>query len=299
MVLCILAAISPAIILRLLRLAKRPRPHRPKRPRPLRQQLRALPFDSSVDTAGTMPFDYETHRDRIVCVHKDPLVLMIDNFLPNEMCDEIIARAATDLRRSPTKQKHRGAAGVFTNKRRSQATWFNPGELAGVNARMQNISPRFAQHIGAQRVIRYKAGDYFARHKDSFTIKPCYQGNKCVVSSCDQRIGILFCYLNTCESGGETYFTDLELPPLKPAKGRAFIHFPVYFPSLDIDPRVYHEGRTAVDTKWLLTSWWSSIPRDYIATTPAALHMHEELKQTGDRPRDASKLPFKGVGAVM
>lgn len=76
------------------------------------------------------------------------------------------------------------------------------------------------------------------------------------------RLVTIFCYLNDVKQGGETRFGDLNLE-VTPQKGMAVLHFPTTV-GFEQDKRTIHEGRPAIDDKWLLVTWvWGMNPRDH------------------------------------
>lgn len=64
-----------------------------RRPTSQFQALRVTPED----LRGVMPLDL--NYPGLICIHKDPLIFAIPDFLPADVCDEIIRRARSDLRR--------------------------------------------------------------------------------------------------------------------------------------------------------------------------------------------------------
>ena len=224
------------------------------------------------------------------CVHKNPFIFLIDDFLPARTCDEIVRRASLDLRSSLMD----GAQS--SDVRRSSCTWFNPAELPCIMERMQRIAPAFGDRVYAQRVIRYVKGDFIGAHTDLINAS-AYQGMRCAVAD-EFRSGMrtqvmarIFCYLNSCDEGGCTHFHQTKLPPIKPTRGLACVFLQCHMSSFDAVPRLLHKGLPAVDEKFFLDTGWYSRSFGCVAGTSELHHLYPDV----DSP---AGIRFKGDGPV-
>ena len=224
------------------------------------------------------------------CVHKNPFIFLIDEFLPAPVCDEIVRRASTDLRSSLMDGSQ------SSDVRRSSCTWFNPDELPCVIERMQRLAPDYADRVYAQRVIRYRRGDFIGAHTDLINAS-VYQGMRCTVADefrsgeRTQVMARIFCYLNSCDEGGCTHFHQTKLPPIKPTRGLACVFLQCRMSSFDAVPRLLHKGLPAVDEKHFLDTGWYSRSFGCVAGTSELHHLYPEV----DNP---ARIRFKGVGPI-
>lgn len=270
-----------------------------------RAGLKAWRGDNIIKPSDVMPINLS--YPGLVQIYSDPPIYAIPDFLPAAMCDEIIARARSDLRASHLSSNRERA--FDTSKRRSRSCWFNPEELRGVSDRMRKLAPEVEDRRGAQRVLHYEQGDFFKRHMDKWLhteeLKASYDAQgKCIgdPQQITQRVCVLFCYLCDCDDGGgSTRFTEIDLAPIKPRRGLAIVHFPAAWKSLDLDLRTYHESLPVrADEKWILTTHWISRPCGYVMGSHETQALYPEHYADDDmRPQDASRLPFKGAGPVL
>lgn len=224
-----------------------------------------------------MPID--TMYPQLRRVHTEPLIYVIDNFMPDSMCDEIVRRARNDLRKSLVSEGRVVKQNI--KLRVSSCSHFNPGELPTLNRRMDKLAPKFAAHKGNARVVAYEPGEYFMRHRD-------YYDNAHI-----ERIAILFVYLSSGR-GGASNFTDISLPPIHPLKGRAVLHFPVFLPTLKPDVRTFHESQPAVDPKYILTTFWLSHELGFPSATQETVRLYPDIYDPKVAFPDAHRLPLKG-----
>lgn len=214
-------------------------------------------------------------------VHSEPSIYIIDDFLSDAVCDELVRRTRVDLRQSltATLTSEEQPFGVLSNNRTSRCSHFNPDELPTLALHMDRLAPGFETRKGSARVIEYRAGGYFKRHRDWYGAPL-------------ERIAILFVYLSSGR-GGASNFTDISLSPVHPRKGRAVVHFPVFWPTLRPDTRTFHESQPAIDPKYVLTTFWHSHDIGYTGGTQETLQLYPETAET-DQISNAHRIPFKG-----
>ena len=254
---------------------------------PVASDIPALPC-SAAELLDLLPLNLRYPGLR--CVHKQPYIFLIDGFLPAETCNEIRARAATDLRMSLMEDRH------DAEFRRSSCTHFNPTELPCVAERMAALCPAFSAHVYSQRVIRYGAGDFIGAHSDLLSTAS-YAGLRCTEPDefrsgrKTQVMARVFCYLTDCDAGGGTHFHETALPPLQPRRGLACVFLQAHLSTFDAAPRLSHTGCPAVDEKFLLDTGWYSRDFGVVAGTSETHLLYPDA-------RLPSEIPFKGDGPV-
>lgn len=217
---------------------------------------------------------------RLRRVYNEPSIYIIDGFFCDAMCDELVRRARLDLHQSLMATDT--GENATHESRVSRCSHFNPDELPTLARHMDRLAPGFETCRGNARVIEYEAGGYFKRHRDWYGYEAPLE-----------RIAILFVYLSSGR-GGESNFTDISLPPIPPKKGRAVLHFPVFWPTLRPDPRTFHASQVAIDPKYILTTFWHSRDIGYIGGTEETLRLHPETAVPSNAP-NAHRIPLKGT----
>jgi hypothetical protein len=189
-------------------------------------------------------------------IHANPDIFIIRNFLSDDECDRLVAKAEPNLRPCVSKSELTGALGVDQSRTSSDANIPRAEVPTIMRKLMFLLNCSDARRFEILQVLRYRKGQQFLPHTDGF------EGP---ITACgfedSGRLATFFCYLNSPAKGGATRFNQLNVD-IQPVKGTAVIHFPN---SLDLkeDPRVEHEGCPAADEKWLLVTWlWSDIIRD-------------------------------------
>lgn len=217
-------------------------------------------------------------------LHRDPGILLVDNFLTADECQRLIAKA----RRRPhllqpclVKNAETGTVQGDHASRTSTNANLKQSEIPTVVKKVCDLLNCHASHLEIFQMLHYTAEQKFDPHTDGF------EGP---ISACgfedSGRLVTLFCYLNTVKKGGggETHFTAAGVK-IAPVQGTAVVHFPN---SVDLreDARTEHEGCPLMlqegsgsddddknNEKWLLVTWaWKharSDPRYHEALLPA------------------------------
>jgi prolyl 4-hydroxylase len=180
-------------------------------------------------------------------LRSDPDILEVENFLTDEECDRLIAKAQPNLLPCVTKNPRTGAVEVDPDRTSTNAN-IPQAEVPTIVSKILRLASCKADQLEIFQVLHYSEGQEFNVHTDGF------RGPTTACGFEDSgRLVTIFCYLNDVEEGGETRFSELGLD-VKPSKGKAVIHFPATT-GLEEDPRTEHEGVAAVDDKWLLVTW--------------------------------------------
>lgn len=182
-----------------------------------------------------------------------PRVVVFNNLLSEQECDELIALSEPKLSRSTTVNSATGAFEVH-EARTSEGTYF----LLGENELCQRIERRIAELVrwpiengeGLQ-ILRYSNGANYTPHYDYFD--PDAPGSATILKTGGNRVGTIVMYLQAPEKGGATTFPDVGFE-VAPVKGSA-----VFFSYANPHPssKSLHsgapvtQGEKYVATKWL------------------------------------------------
>ncbi len=202
-------------------------------------------------------------------ISSDPPVLVLDEFLPMEVCDELMGMAAeAGFRPSEVLDKPKSevvAAGGQDFKRSAHRTsssahcgdagaWCRQSPaLDELLARGESLTRLNASHTELQ-FVHYEAGQYFRTHSDYLGGSEKYQAGP--------RIFTLLVYLSDVEEGGETHFPAIGLA-VPPRKGRAVLFASTLDESpLQKDARTRHQSLPVKrGEKYAANLWYYT--RDY------------------------------------
>lgn len=185
---------------------------------------------------------------------KHPDVVLIDQFLSDAECDELIEQSRQKLLPSAIVDPQTGDDRIIAD-RTSEGTYFQRGE----NALVQNLERRISELMNwpvecgeGIQVLHYRAGAEYKSHFDYFPQQD--SGSASHLAKGGQRVATLVMYLNDVTEGGETVFPDVGLS-ITPKRGSA-AYF-AYCNSLgQVDPATLHSGAPVVaGEKWIATKW--------------------------------------------
>ncbi|KAL7488389.1 hypothetical protein ACHAW6_013973 [Cyclotella cf. meneghiniana] len=185
-------------------------------------------------------------------IHRNPDIYAVENFLTADECDRIVAKARPHLSPCLVYKEEGDENSVQDPWRTSTNTNLPRAEVPSVVDKITSLGCCSIEQLEILQVLNYKKGQQFKPHTDGFSGP---------YSACgfeqSTRLATVFCYLNDVSEGGSTYFPLIDLD-IKPKKGRAIIHFPADI-NMREDKRTLHQGKPAIDEKWLLTTWvWKS-----------------------------------------
>jgi len=207
-------------------------------------------------------------------LHKDPMIIQIDNFLTDDQCELMISLAIEQgLERSTTTGKMEG--GKFhrpvDDSRTSSNSWcfntcFRNPIVNEVDKMIEWIAARPKKHMEHYQLLHYEVGQQYKEHHD-FILDQAKMSQ-------GPRQFTFFLYLNDVEAGGETHFPRLDLK-VKPKKGRAIMWPNVYFDQKSennqrLHPKTFHaalpviKGEKYGANKWIhkgdfLTPWENGV----------------------------------------
>lgn len=202
---------------------------------------------------GTRPSLWAVDREvTVVASLQRPRVVVFENLLSAEECDEMIALAQLRLARSETVQVDTGSSEV-NEARTSQGMFFERGEhpvCTVLEARIAALTGWPVENGEGLQVLRYGPGAEYKPHYDYFD--PVHSGTPAILARGGQRVASLVCYLNTPVRGGATTFPDVGLE-VAAVKGHAvFFSYDRPHPAT----RTLHGGAPVVEgEKWVATKW--------------------------------------------
>ena len=174
-------------------------------------------------------------------IHSDPPIYIIDNFLSPNECKLIINLSDKKVKKSLVVDAVTGR-GVTHPSRTSESCYhgYDIKWLVSRVNRLTNISQQFQEPT---QVARYVTGQFYQSHLDALD-KVGHEG---------QRVGTVLIYLNNVQSGGATFFNELNLR-VQPKEGSAVVFFPAKMDGT-IDHKVLHTAENASDLKWVSQVW--------------------------------------------
>jgi prolyl 4-hydroxylase len=218
--------------------------------------------------------EYSHIKERIEVISAELPLITIDNFLSDEMCNDIIqaANESNKLARSTM-----GANQELSTSRTSSTLWLREQEceiplrvLAGKVSRLIGVD---ASHMENLQVIRYEEGQKFETHTDHL--------DSFNDLDCRGRLATCLFYLNSSTEsssidgvgsfdGGSTYFPEYDAHVI-PKGGKAVFWFnTIERPgslgytqemALNVDPRSRHSGEPVYNgEKWACNRWIHPVP---------------------------------------
>jgi prolyl 4-hydroxylase len=191
-------------------------------------------------------------RERLL---SDPRIAAVRGFLPAQVCDWLIRRAAQRVQ--PALVFDPATGGARREQARSNSAFeFSFVDLDVVTAMVRaRIAATVSTPTGALepiQVLHYAPGQTFERHHDFLDVS--VPGYAAQVAAAGQRIVTFLVYLNEGYEGGETDFPIVGLR-FKGARGDALI-FSNVNPAGAPDRRTLHAGLPPTSgEKWLLSQW--------------------------------------------
>ncbi|MBO0600695.1 2OG-Fe(II) oxygenase [Sporosarcina sp. E16_3] len=187
----------------------------------------------------------KTDREiNIISKYEEPLIVILDNVLSNEECDELIRLSKDKMQRSKI-----GTTREVDELRTSSSMFFQENEndiVASVEKRVSSIMNIPIEHGEGLQILKYTPGQEYKAHYDFFSSTSKVANNN--------RISTLIMYLNDVEQGGETFFPKLNLS-VTPQKGMA-VYFEYFYNDEDLNQLTLHGGAPVIaGEKWVATQW--------------------------------------------
>ena len=183
----------------------------------------------------------------------DPEIIIFNNFLSHEECDDLISLSEKRLVKSQVVDTVTGGSMVHPG-RTSNNSFYKRGETELI----AKIEKRISQLVGVPvnngeglQVLNYPPEKQYKPHYDYFSSK---NGEAAHLRMGGQRIGTFIMYLNDVEAGGETTFPLLNMK-VGPKKGNA-LFFSFTNDAGETDTRSLHAGSPVITgNKWISTKW--------------------------------------------
>jgi prolyl 4-hydroxylase len=198
----------------------------------------------------------QTH-DRAVRVAMriaQPMVAVLDNFMSNEECDELVQLSRAKLQRSTIVDPATGKDLVIED-RKSSGTFFSLNEnplVARLDQRISDVMRWPVENGEGIQILNYQIGGEYKNHFDYFP--PDDPGSALHIAKGGQRVSTLVMYLNDVEQGGETIFPAIHLA-VSPKKGSA-VYFEYCNDLGQVDTTSLHGGVPVIaGEKWIATKW--------------------------------------------
>jgi prolyl 4-hydroxylase len=195
--------------------------------------------------------------DRVVTVGlrmEKPQIIVFNNVLSHDECDELIDRSRSKLKRSTTVNPITGELDVI-ERRTSEGTYFDRCEdefITRIDRRVARLMNWPLENGEGLQILHYGVGGEYKPHFDFFP--PDEKGSLTHVAMGGQRVSTMVMYLNDVEDGGETVFPEIGLS-VSPQKGAA-VYFAYCNTRSQVDPLTLHGGAPVVaGAKWIMTKW--------------------------------------------
>ena len=185
---------------------------------------------------GRCVVDLGRFGDRARWLHVDPPVVVIDNFLSDRECDDVLElqgvsppTGAGRVIRIESRLSDANRSRSASTAVRSSTTWYaryGAPAVAPLIRGLLALLPHVAlEQLEEVHLVRYEGGGQgFGWHEDVLSV------DEATPAAGGQRVATCLVYLNECE-GGRTLFRDLRGEDgrrlgVSPEKGRALLFFP-------------------------------------------------------------------------
>jgi prolyl 4-hydroxylase len=191
---------------------------------------------------------------RLGMVLLNPNVVLIEDLLSPQECEQLIRMAQGKLRRSEVVDPSSGRLEI-SGVRRSEGAHFAYGEnavVARLEARIAALTKVPILHGEPLQLLHYPVGGEYEAHHDFFD--PAFPGTASLLSQGGQRVATMIVYLHEPDEGGGTWFPELELS-VRPRRGSA-VYFEYHNARGQLDARCLHAGMPVLrGHKWIATKW--------------------------------------------
>lgn len=189
---------------------------------------------------------------RVTIHHHSPDIVVIEDFLTEQECQELIALGEPKLLKSGVVDNQTGQTTDHA-ARTSHGTYFSKGQtplITAIETRIMELVDWPLANSEGMQVMRYQLGQEYKAHYDHFD--PTQPSYATVTRSGGNRVGSFLIYLQAPPAGGSTSFPNLGLT-VQAKVGRAL--FWNYLPDAQ-DTRLLHSGDPVTQgEKWIATKW--------------------------------------------
>ncbi|CAM4243204.1 2OG-Fe(II) oxygenase [Bacillus manliponensis] len=180
----------------------------------------------------------------IIARFEEPLIIVLNNVLSDEECDELINLSKDKMKRSKI-----GGSREVSEIRTSSSVFLEGNEndlVTKIEKRISSIMNIPIEYGEGIQILNYEIGQEYKAHFDFFSSSSRAASNN--------RISTLVMYLNDVEEGGETFFPKLNVSVL-PKKGTA-VYFEYFYSNQELNELTLHGGAPVTKgEKWIATQW--------------------------------------------
>jgi prolyl 4-hydroxylase len=193
--------------------------------------------------------NFGEYKNRIKNISDDNYdVIIIDNFLSNKECDNLINYSKTkELITSETLNDN---GNVTSDYRKSEQIWIKDNEnkiAKKISDLCEELLDLPKKNMESLQFVRYDVNGYFKVHYDA-------EPNKEKKTNIKDRAHTFMVYLNDVDEGGETEFPKLKLK-IKPKKGRA-VYFKTLLNNGELLLNSLHQGMPIIrGEKYIINKW--------------------------------------------
>ncbi|HEY7884030.1 MAG TPA: 2OG-Fe(II) oxygenase [Cellvibrionaceae bacterium] len=200
-------------------------------------------------------------------VNEDPLVVILDDFITDDECRELIKAADTELKRALVSD---GRMGVLSKGRTGSNCWVKHQH----NKTIARLCERISQLVGlplvnaeSLQVVHYATEQEYAAHFDAWDADT-ERGQRCMARG-GQRLLTCLMYLNTVSEGGGTGFPTLDVE-VAAIKGRMVIFHNCHAGTNLRHPASLHGGLPVTSgEKWACNLWFRESPYQAVSQASA------------------------------
>lgn len=197
---------------------------------------------------------------------RDPVVCVVDEFLPTADCRHVIEHVAGRL--DPAKVSRLGE-NAASDKRTNRVAWVPHDETPVVRSLVDRLAGLVgvpADHAESLQVVHYATGQEYLAHFDAWDVTTEKGQEKTQLGG--NRVLTALVYLNEVGAGGGTAFPELDLE-VAPVPGRLCLFHDLDADGIGRHPRSLHAGLPVLaGEKWACNLWFRE--RAY-RTDPAAV----------------------------
>ena len=190
-----------------------------------------------------------------IYLNYDPLIYIIDDYVPHDVCDHIIENYKSRLELAKVDYgKDSKESQVKTSERNNKTAWFYYNEDGKIKELFNKISQLIDFPIeNAEKIqlINYNVGEKYVCHYDGYT------ENDIRIND-GQRMVTCFIYLNNLQEnqGGHTEFNKLNIK-VAPKKGRLLVFYNTEKDSNKLHDLSMHGGNEILSgEKWACNIWF-------------------------------------------
>lgn len=201
----------------------------------------------------------DKNNKNLEILSNDPRIIVIKNFLSDELCDHFINLSNGKLKRALVSSEKEG---VISKGRSGSNCWIEHNKddkTLSVANRISNIIEIPLESTESFQIIYYDKTQEYFNHYDAWDFNEVEKSRRNLKNG-GQRIFTALVYLNDVEEGGSTKFTKLNID-VKAEKGKLLIFENVYE---DTNIRHYyseHAGRPVIKgEKYAFNLWFRECP---------------------------------------